>query len=230
MLGDRRSAPHHRASETRAVVVVLGCRYDAPRERPQCPDHVKLDTLASLYPRARVCGSTEFETDAASTSHVSAYWHRSLATVILRTSPTFVVLDYFWLQRSYYRERYGTNWLDRKLRELLACSQFVALFLPFDAGDDGNGLGGDMRGMLSRVPHDLDADVELIADDDAHPLARAARVCDRRLRELAQSVAAARGRVHDVQVRRLARETPFVVAYRRGADWRARLGELADAY
>ena len=54
--------------------------------------------------------------------------------------PHFIVLDYFWLQRNYYKARYGTNWLSDKLALLLQQPSWIAMILPVGVGPDGHAL------------------------------------------------------------------------------------------
>merc|ERR1711871_679793 len=58
-----------------------------------------------------------------------------------------------------------------------------------------------------------------------HPLVRATRHIDSDLKELAKRVQHSKGRWHDMQMLRLQNPEPFLVAYRKGLDWRAYLDE-----
>ena len=58
-----------------------------------------------------------------------------------------------------------------------------------------------------------------------HPLVRATRHIDSELKDLAKRVQHSKGRWHDMQMLRLQNPEPFLVAYRKGLDWRAYLDE-----
>jgi hypothetical protein len=126
-----------------------------------------------------------------------------------------ILLDYFWLERSYYESNYGMNWLDTKCHDAFAPgSSTEVMILPADSS-------GNMCHMLkSRPPLPKGVTIEHISAADAelhHPLVLATLDIDDELKLVA------RGRFHEVQVKRLDPLWPFVVIHRDACDWRAYL-------
>ena len=226
--------------DSRPVAVVLGCKYDSPRARPTCPDHVRLDALSDAYPGLRVLGCTEFSPPATchggAVTHVSAHFRRSLDDV-LAVAPSVLLLDYFWLERGYYEHAYGMNWLSSKLRSAFAPSSPVQLMiLPVDRGDANNIVDDASGGCIARMragmpPLPPGVTIEYVHDDDAliHPLVKATLRCDDALRTLAETHAHAHGRCHEGQIHRLSRASPFLVVRRTECEWRGWLGRLGSS-
>ena len=224
--------------DSRPVVVVLGCKYDLPRARPTCPDHLRLDALSDAYPGLRVLGCTEFSPldtrGGRAVTHVSAHFRRSLNDV-LAVAPSVLLLDYFWLERGYYEHAYGMNWLNSKLRAAFAPSSPVQLMiLPIDRGDAKNGVDDASGGCISRMragmpplPPGVAIEYVHVGDALVHPLVKATLQCDDALRTLAETHAHAHGRCHEGQIHRLSRTTPFLVVRRTECKWREWLGRLA---
>ena len=115
------------------VIVVFGM---AAGERGS--DNVRLQQLLAHHPRARILSVSEFDPDQAQKQqglflherygHLSADFKenrgmRKVAAELKRQKlPSLAFLDYFFLQKSYYRERYGANWMKGKLDVLYQVS------------------------------------------------------------------------------------------------------------
>ena len=115
------------------VIVVFGM---AACERGS--DNVRLQQLLAHHPRARILSVSEFDPGQAQKQqglflherygHLSADFKekrgmRKVAAELKRQKlPSLVFLDYFFLQESYYRERYGANWMKGKLDVLYQVS------------------------------------------------------------------------------------------------------------
>jgi len=220
---------------------VLACKYDEPHKNLDCPDHLRLDSLQTLYPSFKVVGCSEYvprnekqrSADAEivaqnfkSETHVSANFKRTLKDVIRDKRPKLVMLDYFWLQPGYYEERYGMNWLTSKIRELFVSHACNVMLLPVDS-----------RGAVKRMYDGSFSDrpnnvcVEYVSEADVlkyHPLVRATRHIDTDLRKLSNRVNHAKGRWHDMQKLRLNQLEPFLVVYRAGLDWKKYLDDHCD--
>lgn len=231
--------------------VVLACKYDTPRQKPECADHVRLDALQKLYPSFRVVGCSEYRPSAKAMNaksgkaddvimgqakekdetHISANFKKTLKEILRGRNPKILMLDYFWLQPGYYEQRYGMNFLQSsvdsnvgsKIRELFISHQCQVMLLPCDS-----------RGSVTEMYEASFDDrpdcvcIEFVSEVDAlkhHPLVRATRHIDDELRALADRVQHSKGRWHEMQMLRLANPQPFLVAYRRGLDWRRYLDE-----
>jgi hypothetical protein len=68
------------------------------------------------------------------------------------SSKILVILDYYFLQGRYYRERYGLDWLEGGAHRLLLAGA-DEMVLPFDNGWGHLKIGSDMADMLAGVQH-----------------------------------------------------------------------------
>jgi hypothetical protein len=154
-----------------------------------------------------------------------------LREILRGRNPKILMLDYFWLQPGYYEERYGMNFLSSKvdsdvgskIRELFISHQCQVMLLPCDSR-------GAVREMYKHSFDDRPdcVCIDFVDERDGlkhHPLVRATRHIDSDLKELAKRVQHSKGRWHDMQMLRLQNPEPFLVAYRKGLDWRAYLDE-----
>ena len=231
--------------------VVLACKYDTPNKNKDCPDHVRLDALQKLYPSFRVVGCSEYrpgpksldsksgkaddvimgQAHAKEDTHISANFKKTLREILRGRNPKVLMLDYFWLQPGYYEERYGMNFLSSKvdsdvgskIRELFISHQCQVMLLPCDSR-------GAVREMYKNSFDDRPdcVCIDFVDERDGlkhHPLVRATRHIDSELKDLAKRVQHSKGRWHDMQMLRLQNPEPFLVAYRKGLDWRAYLDE-----
>lgn len=58
--------------------------------------------------------------------------------------PTIAVLDYFWLEHAYYRNRYGLNWAEKARQLFAAFCSLRHIILPCDR------LSGEIAPRLCR--------------------------------------------------------------------------------
>ena len=131
--------------------------------------------------------------------------------------PHFIVLDYFWLQRNYYKARYGTNWLSDKLALLLQQPSWIAMILPVGVGPDGHALR-----MLSNFESPTlrgNVKVERISAQE-NPLVKATLNANRKI-ALANKQSCVR--IHEHQMRFLATDEPPIVVSRNTRNWREEL-------
>jgi hypothetical protein len=79
--------------------------------------------------------------------HVGGDFRAHFSPVFRQLDPHIVVLDYFWLQKNYYSDRYGNNWLKEKTLELFKhAPSLQTLIMPFDASSVNESLvGGGMQ-------------------------------------------------------------------------------------
>ena len=95
--------------------------------------------------RARMC-----EYNDAIAKLVNAKFHLNIFTIIdayLQKEPTIVVvLDYFWLEKDYYKTRYGMLWMSTHVNILLQAGA-TEVILPFDKRYEPN-VPSNMEIML----------------------------------------------------------------------------------
>lgn len=175
--------------------------------------------------RGRPRGTKNATTSATTTARTGVWTYaahnfktwRGLKPVV-GPSTVGIMLDYFWLQSQYYAHTYGTDWLTSKAPQAFAAAPRLAfILLPYDRdSSDLAAMLADGGSAALRAAGLAHADV---SDDEArelHPLVLA-------------TAATARGRPAfraeaAGQVARYWRTgAPFLVIYRRGADWRAAL-------
>ena len=157
---------------------------------------------------------------------MTADFQWSLKGVIKGRAPKILMLDYFWLQHGWYEKRYGMNWLSSKVTELFVSDACQVMLIPVDSPVDSrvdsvSAVDKMFEASKSDCPNTVE--IEYVSEVDAlehHPLVRATRHIDAQLKELAERKSHATGRWHDAQMERLKKDTPFVVAFREGVDWK----------
>ena len=113
-----------------------------------------------------------------------------------------------------------------KIRKLFISHQCQVMLAPCDSR-------GAVREMYKNSFDDRPdcVCIEFVDERDGlkhHPLARATRTLDSELKDLAKRVQHSKGRWHDMQMLRLQNPEPFLVAYRKGLDWRVRSRRAAS--
>jgi len=189
------------------------------------------------------CASPQLDLPAATTSegedrsHISVDFRqqRGFNGVIEQAPASMLLLDYFWLEKDYYNNRYGDRWLGTHLdcffrggRGQSKDEDKIAI-LPLDVPSSGN-----MLAMLraAGLPHSRDERIQLISQsrpitrrtlreknvhlqfmsrsmcEGMHPLVIATLECQQHLMRLDA------GRIHSVQIERCDPDTPFMVFFR----------------
>ena len=202
------------------------CRIDSYE---QSSDRIRASALLSMY-SCRVVTISECKVEERAKNpdrrlaHVEADFKSLRGFKALfkddlerQTMPHFIILDYFWLQRNYYKARYGTNWLSEKLALLLQQPSWIAMILPVDVGPDGHALR-----MLSNFESSTlrgNVKVERISAQE-NPLVKATLNANRKI-ALANKQSCVQ--IHEHQMRFLTTDEPFIVVSRNTRNWREEL-------
>jgi hypothetical protein len=139
-------------SPTREIIFCLGMSWSHPTDRARLSQlETPCKRIVSVSSQINVSGNhvdCNFKTDRGITS-VLRYLHAAMREESF--SAVTVILDYFFLEKNYYRSNYGLEWLSTVGFRLL--SQGVThLILPNDNGlDNCHGVG--MRHMLQATVH-----------------------------------------------------------------------------
>lgn len=190
-------------------------------------DVIRLDSLASVVRRGVTitavgeAASNSVEPGSRKWSY-KAHNFRQLRGFesILTASTVGILLDYYWVQTAYYRNAYGTNWLESKAPAAFhACPALRFVVLPYDAGST------DVADMVASGAANLQAyglAVTDMTDEEAkelHPLVVATEAAAKANKSLREA--------DTVQRQRYWRSpAPFVVIHRSGDDWRQAMSSL----
>lgn len=242
--------------EGKRMVMAFAMCFAQPTKRT-C-DSLRLRTLNEVFPMSHAVGVAEYESNqhgeprAASPNlgqarpdsvpegeertHIAADFRQSrgFATIMDQAPGAFMMLDYFWLEKDYYNNRYGDKWVSSHLetffkKGLVPNDPNKVAILPVDVPQSGNML--DMLSS-SAMPHGkehrLAASLEPTAcltkklkalgvsfqfmtrkmAEEHHPLVLATLQCEPELKQIDA------GRIHRIQITRCDQDTPFVVFFR----------------
>lgn len=112
------------------INIPRGCEIVCFAMNESSPDRERMQALANRY-RCNVFGCSEAKASTLVREHNFSTWRGFRQCLLEKTVGG--ILDYFWLQGNYYKDRYGMNWLTmipRAMRELPNLEWFI---LPVDA-------------------------------------------------------------------------------------------------
>jgi hypothetical protein len=177
--------------------------------RPQ-PDHARCSSLRSQgLPTATVSLLPRRPGKVGHTC-VDFKHNRGIKTLLQLPAPKVLLLDYFWLQKGYYKSNYGDNW-PAKVSLLFNCSQWANLavvILPIGVDFD-DAMWTQMEEMKTR---EATANHFVMTNEEAmewHPLVAHTVKVDAELHAMGN------GRHHEVQITRC---DGFCVIMRCGLD------------
>jgi hypothetical protein len=117
--GENTSSQSHADTDNLRIETLLQC--------------TKIDAVASFgWPQFPVV--VNGEPCSFARGHVGGDFRAHFSPVFRQLNPHIVVLDYFWLQKNYYNDRYGTNWLKEKTLALFKhAKNLQTMIMPVDA-------------------------------------------------------------------------------------------------
>jgi len=245
-----------RVPEGKRMLMAFAMCFAQPN-KPTC-DSLRLRSFNQVFPGGHAVGVAEYESnqhgepragspnlamarpdsvpEGEDRTHIAADFRqtRGFATIMDQAPGAMMMLDYFWLEKDYYHNRYGDKWVSAHLeaffkKGLVPNDPMKVAILPVDAPHSGNML--DMLSS-SAMPHTKDQRIASCDEPTAcltkklkalgvfyqfmtrktaeqyHPLVVATLDCEPELKQIDA------GRIHKIQIERCDPDTPFVVFFR----------------